>query len=179
REAHPGVTFASAEALLGEVTPALIRDAPRILALVFLGLLIATGLASRSFVVTRDVFLTTAMSTVLFGGILHLLGASLHLYNLLALPVVVGLAVDGAVHMRWALLSGDPERVGSTSRAVAASTLTSMVAFLALATASHPGLRSLGWVGAVGLGTSLVVNLVWLPEWVRSVPRPAPEPQAS
>ncbi|MEM9729778.1 MAG: MMPL family transporter, partial [Myxococcota bacterium] len=47
REAHPGVTFASAEALLGEVTPALIRDAPRILALVFLGLLIATGLASR------------------------------------------------------------------------------------------------------------------------------------
>lgn len=180
RDAHPGVTFASAEAMLGEVTPALVRDAPRILALVFLGLIFATGLASRSFVVTRDVFMTTAISTILFVGMLHLFGISLHLYNLLAVPVVIGLAVDGAVHMRWALRDGgDPERLRSTSRAVAASTLTSMVAFLALATASHPGLRSLGWVGALGLGTSLAVNLVWLPAWVRSAPRPAPEPQAS
>ena len=52
--------------------------------------------------VTRDVFLATALSTTLFAATLALFGIDLHLYNLLAVPVTVGLTVDGAVHVRWA-----------------------------------------------------------------------------
>ena len=170
RAENPNVTFASAAALLGEVTPALIRDAPWILGLVFLGLIVATGVASRSFVVTRDVFLATAMSAVFFAAALSVLGVELHLYNLLAVPVVIGLSVDGAVHVRWAQSYADSRRQYATYKAVAASTLTSMVAFGALMTASHPGIHSLGTVGALGLGISLLVNLVWLRAWVGTSP---------
>lgn len=166
RIANPEVTFASPAALLGEVTPALVRDAPWILLLVFAGLIVATGIASRSFAVTRDVFLATALTGVLFGASLDLLEMRLHLYNLLALPVVIGLAVDGAVHVRWAQSDPNPKRRYATYKAVAASTLTSMVAFGALTTASHPGLQSLGIVGTLGLGISLGVNLVWLRAWI-------------
>ena len=165
REAHPDVTFASAAALLGEVTPALISDAPFIIALVFLGLILATAIASRSVPVTRDVFLATALSTVLFAATLTLFRIDLHLYNLLAVPVVIGLAVDGAVHVRWAQDSQSPREQYATYKAVAASTLTSMVAFGALLTADSPGLRSLGEVGVIGLGISLAVNLLWLRAW--------------
>ena len=165
REAHPDVTFASAAALLGEVTPALIADAPWILALVFLGLILATAIASRSFTVTRDVFLATALATILFAATLSLFGIDLHLYNLLAVPVVVGLAVDGAVHVRWAHDFDSPRQQYATYKAVAASTLTSMVAFGALMTAESPGLRSLGQVGVIGLAISLAVNLIWLRAW--------------
>ncbi|MGB5695543.1 MAG: MMPL family transporter [Polyangiales bacterium] len=165
REAHPTVTFASAAALLGEVTPALIADAPWILALVFLGLILATAIASRSFTITRDVFLATALSTVLFAATLSLFEIKLHLYNLLAVPVVVGLAVDGAVHVRWAQSYESARKQLASYKAVAASTLTSMVAFGALMTADSPGLRSLGKVGVIGLGVSLGVNLVWLRMW--------------
>ncbi len=165
RAAHPDVTFASAAALLGEVTPALIADSPWILSLVFLGLIAATAIASRSFAVTRDVFLATALSTIFFAATLSLLGIDLHLYNLLAVPVVVGLAVDGAVHVRWARDYDSPRQQYATYRAVAASTLTSMVAFGALMTAESPGLRSLGQVGVIGLGISIAVNLIWLRAW--------------
>ena len=165
REAHPDVTFASAAALLGEVTPALIADAPWIIALVFLGLIVATAIASRSTSVTRDVFLSTALSTTFFAATLTLFGIDLHLYNLLAVPVVIGLAVDGAVHVRWAQDSQSPREQYATYKAVAASTLTSMVAFGALLTADSPGLRSLGEVGVIGLGISLAVNLIWLRAW--------------
>ena len=165
REAHPKVTFASAAALLGEVTPALIADSPWILALVFLGLIVATAIASRSFSVTRDVFLATALSTIFFAATLALFGIDLHLYNLLAAPVVVGLSVDGAVHVRWAHDYDGPRQKYATYKAVAASTLTSMVAFGALMTADSPGLRSLGQVGVIGLGISLAVNLLWLRAW--------------
>jgi predicted exporter len=165
REAHPEVSFASGAALLGEVTPALIADAPWILALVFLGLIVATAIASRSFAVTRDVFLATALSTILFAATLALFGIDLHLYNLLAVPVCVGLAVDGAVHVRWAHDYDGARQRYATYKAVAASTLTSMVAFGALMTADSPGLRSLGQVGVIGLGISLAVNLVWLRAW--------------
>jgi len=165
RAAHPDVTFASAAALLGEVTPALIADSPWILALVFLGLIAATAIASRSFSVTRDVFVATALSTILFAATLSLLGIDLHLYNLLAVPVVVGLSVDGAVHVRWAHDFDSSRQQYATYKAVAASTLTSMVAFSALMTAESPGLRSLGQVGVIGLGISLAVNLLWLRAW--------------
>ena len=165
RAAHPKVTFASAAALLGEVTPALIADSPWILALVFLGLITATAIASRSFAVTRDVFLATALTTILFAATLTLFGIDLHLYNLLAVPVVVGLAVDGAVHVRWAHDYDSARQQYATYKAVAASTLTSMVAFSALMTADSPGLRSLGQVGVIGLGISLAVNLIWLRAW--------------
>ena len=165
RNAHPDVTFASAAALLGEVTPALMSDAPMIVALVFLGLIVATAVASRSAGVTRDVFLATALSTVFFAATLTVLGIDLHLYDLLAVPVVIGLAVDGAVHVRWAQDSQTPREQYATYMAVAASTLTSMVAFGALLTAESPGLRALGEVGVIGLGISLAVNLFWLRAW--------------
>ena len=165
RGAHPDVTFASAPALLGEVTPALIADSPWILALVFLGLITATAIASRSFSVTRDVFFATALSTILFATVLSVFRIDLHLYNLLAVPVVVGLAVDGAVHVRWAHDYDSPRQRYATYKAVAASTLTSMVAFGALMTADSPGLRSLGEVGVIGLAVSLFANLVWLRAW--------------
>lgn len=165
RATHPDVTFASAAALLGEVTPALMADAPWIIGLVFLGLITATAVASRSVGVTLDVFLATALSTVLFAATLTLCGIDLHLYNLLAVPVVIGLAVDGAVHVRWAQASQSPREKYATYKAVAASTLTSMAAFGALLTADSPGLRSLGEVGVIGLGISLAVNLVWLRAW--------------
>ena len=170
RDAHPDVTFASAAAMLGEVTPALVADSPWILALVFAGLVIATAVASRSFAVTRDVFLATALTTVFFASVLSLFGIDLHLYNLLAVPVVVGLAVDGAVHVRWARDYDSGRERYATYKAVAASTLTSMVAFGALLTAQSPGLRSLGEVGTIGLGISLVVNLVWLRAWCSPAP---------
>jgi len=165
RAAHPDVTFASAAALLGEVTPALIADSPWIVTLVFIGLIIATGVASRSFVVTRDVFLATSLSTISFAAVLSILGIDLHLYNLLAVPVAIGLAVDGAVHVRWAH-AASPREQHASYKAVTASTLTSMVAFGALSTADSPGLRSLGEVGVIGLGISLVVNLLWLRAWL-------------
>ena len=165
REAHPDVTFASAPALLGEVTPALIADSPWILALVFLGLITATAIASRSFSVTRDVFLATALSTILFATVLSVFSIDLHLYNLLAVPVVIGLAVDGAVHVRWAHDYDSARQKYATYKAVAASTLTSMVAFGALMTADSPGLRSLGEVGVIGLAVSLFTNLLWLRAW--------------
>jgi predicted RND superfamily exporter protein len=165
REAHPDVTFASAAALLGEVTPALISGAPWIISLVFLGLIVATAVASRSVGITRDVFLATALSTVFFGATLTLLGMDLHLYNLLAVPVVIGLAVDGAVHVRWAQDSQTAREQYATYKAVAASTLTSVVAFGALITADSPGLRSLGEVGVIGLLISLAVNLLWVRAW--------------
>ena len=97
----------------------------------------------------------------------------LHLYNLLAVPVVIGLAVDGAVHVRWAHDSGSAREQYATYKAVAASTLTSMVAFGALMTADSPGLRSLGEVGVIGLGISLAVNLLWLRAWC--LPNPPKE----
>ena len=127
-------------------------------------------MASRSIAVTRDVFLATAMSAIFFAAALDVFGIKLHLYNLLAVPVVIGLSVDGAVHVRWAQSYDDSRLRYATYKAVAASTLTSMVAFGALMTASHPGLSSLGTIGALGLGISLLVNLVWLRAWTGTSP---------
>ncbi|MEM1414763.1 MAG: MMPL family transporter [Myxococcota bacterium] len=174
RGAHPGVAFASADAVLGEILPALRRDAPRLVLLALLGLLLATGLVGRS---ARRSFLVIAPVALGMGaalGVATLLGWKLHLYNVLVLPIAFGIGVDGAVYVAASLLDGpmaDRERrFRTTARAVLGATLTTMAAFGSLMVASNPGIADLGRLALLTIGSCLVTNLLWLPALVRALP---------
>ncbi|MEO0323969.1 MAG: MMPL family transporter, partial [Myxococcota bacterium] len=170
RDAHPGVAFASPDAVLGEILPALRRDAPRLVLLALLGLLFATGVVGRS---ARRSFLVIAPVALGMGaalGLATLLGWNLHLYNVLVLPIAFGIGVDGAVYVAASMLDGPPEdrdrRFRTTVRAVLGATLTTMAAFGSLMVASNPGIADLGRLALLTIGACLLTNLLWLPALV-------------
>jgi hypothetical protein len=99
-------------------------------------------------------------------GILGRLGWALNPANMLMLPLLLGLGVDGGVHVLhdYRGQSGAGYRMTrATVRSLVLTAATSIVGFGSLMLASHRGLFSLGFVLTVGVTTSLITSLVALP----------------
>ncbi len=98
-------------------------------------------------------------------GAMSLLGVSFNLANFFAAPILVGLGIDGSLHMVHRWKEGGPGRLkfGGTRRAVVLTSLTTMIGFGCLVIAEHKGLRSLGIVMAIGSASCLLSVVVLMP----------------
>jgi hypothetical protein len=118
----------------------------------------------------RDTLLATV--PLIFGGAwlleaMPLLGWEFNLANLFAVPIIIGMGVDNGVNMlyRWREERDKSSLILSTAvgKSVTVCSLTTIVAFAALITASHRGISSLGWVLSVGVTLILLATLIVLP----------------
>ena len=120
-----------------------------------------------------------ALATVLLlGGVMRLCGLAWNPLNIMALPVILGIAVDDGVHLVHRILA-EKGRVSraltGTGRSLLLTTATTLAAFGALALTSHRGLASFAQVLCLGVGIALVLTLIGIPSlWrVFAVPRSA------
>ncbi len=110
---------------------------------------------------------TTVVAGVLIMlGLLGPLGLSLNLANFFAVPMLLGLGIDSAIHVlhRW---KRDPEGLPATLTATAFTGVTTAIGFGALVLADHRGLASLGWAMLVGSLACVIVAVVALPTFLR------------
>ena len=95
------------------------------------------------------------------------LGLPFNFANIIALPLLLGIGVDGAIHIlhRHRDVSSTTRGVlgTSTARAVTVSALTTACGFGNLAASGHPGTASMGVMLAIGLAMSLLCTLLFLP----------------
>ena len=89
-----------------------------------------------------------------------LLGERFTLTACVAVPIVLGLAIDHGIMVTHALESGQELGI---RRAVTLSTLTALFSMGLLAFAEHPALRSMGLVIFTGLAAELFSALFLLP----------------
>ncbi|MFV0446313.1 MAG: MMPL family transporter [Planctomycetaceae bacterium] len=122
------------------------------------------------FVNVRNMVLSLAPPILGLGlmfGALGYLGVHLNPANIIVLPLLLGIGVDYGVLVVHDFRSQSHlncyRTSSSTINAVLLTSLTSMVGFGSLMTASHRGLQSLGLVLVVGVGSCLFVALVALP----------------
>ncbi|MCE2884130.1 MAG: MMPL family transporter [Planctomycetaceae bacterium] len=131
-----------------------------------------TIIAAISFRALMPALLATA--TVVAGvgmtiGLLPILGSHLNLANFFAIPMLVGLGIDSAIHIIHRYRD-DPGDAAPTIRAVAFTALTTAIGFGALVFAEHRGMRSLGIAMAVGSVACMYVACIVLTtilEWSR------------
>ncbi len=117
---------------------------------------------------------TFAAVAAMLGG-MRLLGVPFNPLNVLALPIVLGVAEDSAVHLvhRFVAERGDIARtLAGTGRTIFICGLTTLVGFGALAFADHRGLASFALAISLGVGVALALSLFVLP-WllVKLAPR--------
>lgn len=99
-------------------------------------------------------------------GAMRLLGIPFNPLNVMALPVVLGAAVDAGVHIvhRFRQEEGDLFRtLAGTGRAVLLCELTTIVGFATLAFTTHRGLASFGITLTLGITFALVFSMFVLP----------------
>ncbi len=117
------------------------------------------------------VVLPLGLAWVLFAAALATLGWPLNLFNLLAVPLVIGYGIDDhifLVHRHDAEHRRDPSvtaaaTLRSVGRAVAVTSLATIAGFLPLGMARFDGLRLLGLSGALAVGLCLFAAVIVLP----------------
>lgn len=104
--------------------------------------------------------LLTTAATVVFG-------LPFNFANIIALPLLLGIGVDSALHMLHRYKTALPENGNllqtSTARAIFFSALTTTVSFGNLAGSAHAGTASMGVILTIGVVSTLICTLLVLP----------------
>ncbi len=159
------VSAAGEAMILADILEMVFREAPPVLAmtlvLVFVALWLMLGRLRNAFLC----LVPAACTLTLLVGLLPLSELRLNYLNIIMIPVLFGISVDGAVHL-VTRLSGDhglTDVVNETGRSIAGAILTTGMGFGSLLLADHQGLNSLGKLAMLGLSANLVACLVGLP----------------
>ena len=138
-----------------------------------LALYVTLGLLLVLFIDLRSPFAVLACTVTLANSVcLTLLGMvvfdiKLGLYNMVVLPLVLGVGIDGAIHVYHRWLEQDRGGVANvmatTGVAVGASSITTVAGFVGLLFIPHMGIRTIGELAVLGIGATLVSVWTVLP----------------
>ena len=122
--------------------------------------------------------LTAALLWV--AGVMYGWSLRFDLYNIIVFPTIAGMGIVNAVHILHRYREegrGSLNLVlGTTGKAVAATTLTTMAGFSGLVMVRHPGLNSMGLLALVGLASCFVAAVVLLPAMLQAREKKEPTP---
>jgi predicted RND superfamily exporter protein len=118
----------------------------------------------RSWKLALASVLPLGVGLVMMLGVLSITNHRLNFMNLVILPILLGFGVSHGLYLLHRFLEGTSPMVAlrSVGGAVASSTLTTIAGFGSLFFAEHLGLRSIGYVACIGLGTTLLVSFTVL-----------------
>ncbi len=146
---------------------ALLGQGIQMIVAALLVVLLALRIALKSWPLAFLAAVPLTCGAVLTAATLSLLGIKINFYNLVGIPIILGIGIDDGVHLVNAYRTQqkpDPlAAVRETGAAVLLTSLTSMVGFGCLSFYRHPGMSSLGVVLFIGVGWCLVTTLIQLP----------------
>lgn len=107
----------------------------------------------------------------------------LNFYNLVVLPAILGIGNDAGAHLVHRYREEGPGSIWrvlrSTGEHVTMGALTTMLGFGGLLLSFHPGLESMGLLAVVGIATTLLAALLFLPALLQWLEGDAPTSRPS
>lgn len=103
--------------------------------------------------------------------LLYSFGGKITFYNMITIPMIIGMGEDNAVHMYHRYLEMGKGSICKVLKTTGISTwmasITTILGFLGLVFSHHNGLKSIGYMAAAGLTGSLICSLLLLPAMVQ------------
>jgi predicted RND superfamily exporter protein len=105
-------------------------------------------------------------------ALMLLLGWKLNFFNVIVLPLLIGMAQDDALHIYERWREAGPGQLSlvlrETGGAVFLTSLTTVCGFAGILFANHRGLQSMAWIAVAGMTLALVAAVALLPSvlWV-------------
>jgi hypothetical protein len=160
------VFYATSNSMIfADVLLTMFSDIEKIILASILALLIIVYFDFRSIKKSLLVLSTLVFGMVVMIGLVSILGWKFSFFNMIILPVVLGMGVDNSIHLihRFDETSSISEALKTTGRASFLATLTTMIGYSGLLFAHHPGLKSIGNFAIVGMLCCMLGSLVFLP----------------
>ncbi len=161
------IPVANSRFILSDVVTMVKKDGLRLLVLVSLALVMILFMFTRKISGTFVLFGVLAVSSVWTAGVMGLANIRLSLYNIIVIPVILGVGIDGAIHLYHRYLDprskGLTETLRTTGVTVTASSWTTMAGFMGLLFVEHKGLRTIGTLGTIGVALSWFGVMILLP----------------
>ena len=137
-------------------------------------ILLVLLIIQRSFKDTLLVLLPLLMTAILTSASTVVMNNPFNFANIIIIPLLFGLGVDGGIYIMYRLRSPDREDSvlhTSTARAVFFSQLTTLCSLVSMAFTPHLGLASMGQLLAIGLILTMLCTLIVLPAFAYKAQR--------
>ena len=169
---HGEIPVAAEFFVLPEVFEAIEADGPRVLLLAGLAMLLTATVAFRGAAGIAAVSLVVGSTLLWLVAVMLALGWKLNFFNVIVLPLLIGMAQDDALHIYERWREAGRARLGmvlrETGGAVFLTTLTTVCGFAGILFANHRGLQSMAWAAVCGMTLAFIASVVLLPAtlWV-------------
>lgn len=164
---------ASTQLVAADMLRLMQEESPVMIGVTFALVFVLVFTSFRSFRWTLIAIVPLAVGLLWMLGAMVLFNVQLTFYNLVVLPTVLGIGNDGGVHLTHRYREegrGSVRRVlRSTGEHVTMGALTNLIGFGGLLLSTHPGLRSIGLLAVVGIGSTLVATLAFYPALLQVV----------
>lgn len=159
--------IASSRFILSDIVRMVKSDGLRLLVVVSLVLMAILYGFTRRVRATLVLFGVLAVGGLWTAGIIGLLDVRLSLYNIIVIPVILGIGIDGAIHLyhkhRNSPGSGVLHVIRTAGLTVSASSVTTMAGFVGLLFVEHKGLQTIGQLGVIGIAASWLAVMLLMP----------------
>jgi hypothetical protein len=142
------------------------KEGPWLSLLTLLGVFLIVLAYRRNLKDTLWILLPLLSGVILALGALSVLGMKLNFFNVVVIPALLGIGVDGGVHYyrRWREMGEDTEAVqGELFDPLSIAIWTTMVGYAGMVFAKHPGIRSIGLFACLGLACIWLTTLFLMP----------------
>jgi hypothetical protein len=155
----PNVPAVDGTFIFDDIVQLIKSEAPRGMILICIFLAIVIYYLYRSALRTLIVCGNLFGSIILLFAVLWMADIPLNVMNISMIPVILGTGIDSFIHFaqRYDESKSMPIALREKIPAILFSNMTTIVGFAGLLLVSNPGLRSVGWVAALGL---IVVTIV-------------------
>ncbi len=156
--------------VIPEVYEAIRTDGPWVVLLSFCVMLCTSIVTFRSLSAGVSAALLVPLAILWLLGFMAAMGWKLNFFNVIALPLLVGLGEDAGLHMIARYREDGRGSVAlvirETGGAIMMTAWTTICGFASILWADHRGLQSLAWVSVVGVTFTFLAAIVFLPALV-------------
>jgi len=163
------IYYAASESfILVEMLSLMKGDALKAILLVTLTTAFMIFLFTRTLKGTTVILIPPLLGIFLTVGIMGAFGPSLSIMNMVVLPSLIGISVDNGIHIFHRLNhegkgANIQNIMNTTGRAAILTTITTLIGFGGMITASMGGLRSMAILAIIGFMACLVMTWILLP----------------
>jgi hypothetical protein len=157
--------------VFADVLGLMIHDARETIWISVLLIFVLVWLDFGSFQKTLLVLSPLLSGIMLMFVLLYSYGSRLNFYNIVVIPLIVGLGVDDGIHLYHRYLQDGRGSIlntlQTTGKSVWVTSVTTFIGFFGLALSHHNGLQSMGFLAMAGIFGCLVTSLSVLPALVQ------------